>query len=147
MPVVGTQTLADLAPDARELARVVGQAAQQEIQPLGRRILAEERRRVMNVQEQTFEKRTRVTLSKDSGRVSIDWIIDHPGADIQDTGGTIKARKLGSRLLFFIPGVGWRSPEEVTLPARPYLSPAMVRIASRSTAIVERRVGAWLGGT
>lgn len=147
MPVVGTQTLADLAPDARELARVVGQAAQQEIQPLGRRILAEERRRVMNVQEQTFEKRTRVTLSKDSGRVSIDWIIDHPGADIQDTGGTIKARKLGSRLVFLIPGVGWRSPEEVTLPARPYLSPAMVRIASRSTAIVERRVGAWLGGT
>jgi len=147
VPVVGTQTLADLAPDARELARVVGQAAQQEIQPLGRRILAEERRRVMNVQEQTFEKRTRVTLSKDSGRVSIDWIIDHPGADIQDTGGTIKARKLGSRLVFLIPGVGWRSPEEVTLPARPYLSPAMVRIASRSTAIVERRVGAWLGGT
>ncbi len=146
MPVVGHTTLSELLPGQAAMVRAVGRVARQEIEPLGRRILAQERRRVMNVRKNSFERATRVELQNTDGVISMDWIIDHPGANIQDTGGTIQARQLGSRLLFKIPGVGWRAPHEVTLPARPYLTPAADRIAERSARIVERVVAQLLEG-
>lgn len=146
MPVVGHQELATLLPNAREMHAVVGRTIRTEIEPLGKRILSQEIRRVMNVQNGTFERRIIMDSSADSGRIGIDWVIDHPGANIQDTGGTIRAKQLGSRLVFFIPGIGWRAPHEVTLPARNYLAPALNRIADRSTKLIEARLARFLGG-
>jgi hypothetical protein len=141
-----TRLTGQLLPGRGELERAVGRVARDQIEPLGRRILAQERRRVMNVRKHSFEKVTRVELTRTDGIISMHWVIDHPGADIQDRGGTIRARQVGSRLLFKIPGVGWRSPHEVTLPARPWLTPALNRIADRSARILERTISDVLGG-
>lgn len=146
MAVIGHQRLAELLPSAHQLHQRVGRFARDEIEPLGRRILAQERQRVMLVREHSFERSTTFLLSEDSGTISMDWIIDHPGADIQDRGGTIQAKQLGSRLVFFIPGVGWRAPHEVKLPARPYLSAAARRIEETSSRLLEGVIARFLDG-
>ena len=147
MPVTGHHHLEkQLLPPGGSLTQQVGMIARTELEPLGKRILAEEIRRVMDVQHGTFEKTIRMQMLAPGYGIEVNWLVDHPGANIQDTGGTIRARKIGSRLLFFIPGVGWRAPHEVTLKARPYLTPAINRIRQRSVPLLERRLARFLGG-
>lgn len=67
----------------------------------------------------------------DSGRLrqSIGWRADGTSAEwgtnvlyarTHQEGATIRA-KSGGRLTFAIPGLGYRSPQEVVIPARPFL--------------------------
>jgi phage virion morphogenesis protein len=56
-------------------------------------------------------------------------------AAIHQFGGTIRA-KAGGRLRFKIPGVGFRSPREVTIPPRPFLG-----IDDADRAVVDDMLG------
>lgn len=49
-----------------------------------------------------------------------EWGSNTPYALIHQFGGTIRAKK-ASHLHFNIPGIGFRSPMEVVMPARPFL--------------------------
>lgn len=147
MPITGHHHLErQLLPPGGSLTYQAGKIARTEIQPLGKLILSQEIRRVMDVQDGTFEKTIRMQMLTPGYGIEVNWLVQHPGANIQDRGGTIRARKIGSRLLFLIPGVGWRAPHEVTLKARPYLTPAINRIRQRSTPLLERRLARFLGG-
>lgn len=56
-------------------------------------------------------------------------------AAIHQFGGEVRARGAG-RLRFFLPGVGWRSPRRVVVPARPFLG-----IDKADAGAIERIVG------
>lgn len=51
---------------------------------------------------------------------AVEWGTNVIYAAVHQFGKPIKPTK-GERLTFLIPGVGWRSPKEVTMPARPFL--------------------------
>lgn len=54
------------------------------------------------------------------GRDHVEWGTSWQWANVHQFGATIRA-KGGGRLGFFIPGIGFRSPHEVVIPARPFV--------------------------
>lgn len=58
-------------------------------------------------------------------------------AGVHEKGATIKAKN-APRLVFKIPGVGVRTAKQVTIPARPYLGPAVKRV--RAAPIIQKHV-------
>lgn len=58
---------------------------------------------------------------------------------IHELGGEIFPRK-AKALKFNIPGVGWRTVKKVTMPARPYLRPALEDNMSEITRILSNRI-------
>jgi hypothetical protein len=145
MGVTGHRGLADqLLPTPAALQAEVRSYAKTHLRPLGRRLLARHMRQRMNVRRGTFEDAIRARVSP-VGPIRLTWTIDHPGADIQDRGGTIEAAP-GKRLVFQIPGVGWRSATSVKLEARNFLSPALRDVADIGTVRLGNHIAGWLGG-
>ena len=64
--------------------------------------------------------RHKVTL--DNGRAVLRLSTDSPYGRIHEMGGRIQGRPW---LVFRVPGGGWRKVREVTIPARPWLRPAL----------------------
>lgn len=60
-------------------------------------------------------------------------------ARIHELGGIIRARN-AKALVFKIPGVGWRQAQSVTIPARPYLRPAITRNLDAVGQIISGRI-------
>ena len=60
-----------------------------------------------------------------------------PYARIHEKGKTIVPRS-ASRLVFNIPGVGWRSAMRVVIPARPFLAPALKDAKPEAIRIIQR---------
>jgi len=58
---------------------------------------------------------------------------------IHELGGVIKPRQAQS-LRFNIPGVGWRMAKSVTIPARPYLRPALEDNVKDIGEIITKRI-------
>lgn len=58
------------------------------------------------------------SITNQFGRDSAEWGTNWPWASVHQDGATIRAKGDG-RLGFFIPGIGFRSPREVVIPARP----------------------------
>lgn len=66
---------------------------------------------------------TRVTQSTHSVTGEIGSNVVY--ARIHELGGVITPKK-AKALKFYIPGVGWRTSQKVTIPSRPYLRPALM---------------------
>lgn len=62
--------------------------------------------------------RYRSSVTWNADRDSAEWGTNLIYASVHQEGATIRA-KGGGRLGFFIPGIGFRSPVEVVIPARP----------------------------
>lgn len=147
MGFTGHQNLANqLLPTPAALQDEVQRFARAELLPMGWQILARHIDRRFNVRRGTFANATIPRLSGTRDRPAMSWLIDHPGADIQDRGGTIKAKRFGQRMVFRIPGIGWRTAREVTLTGRHYLSPALTDITQQTTRRLEGHLAAWIGG-
>ncbi len=58
---------------------------------------------------------------------------------IHELGGVIRP-KVKQLLRFHIPGVGWRSAKEVTIPARPFLRPALEDNLGEIKKILAKRI-------
>ena len=142
----GHTGLADqLLPTPAQMQAEVQRFARAELLPMGWQILARHIDRKFTVRRATFANAVVPRLAGSKATPVLSWLIDHPGADIQDRGGTIRAKR-GKRMLFKIPGVGWRSAEEVTLTGRHYLTPALDDIANQATRRLEAHMARWIGG-
>lgn len=64
--------------------------------------------------------RLRQSITWRASRAEAEWGTNLIYAGVHQDGATIRA-KSGGRLGFFIPGIGFRSPREVVIPARPFL--------------------------
>lgn len=64
--------------------------------------------------------RLRGSITWNAGRDSAEWGTNVLYAGVHQDGATISAKGDG-RLGFFIPGLGFRSPREVVISARPFL--------------------------
>lgn len=64
---------------------------------------------------------------------------DSPYARIHERGGVIRA-KAAEYLKFIVPGVGWRQVKQVTMPARPFLEPAVEGVLPKAQEIFRRSI-------
>lgn len=64
--------------------------------------------------------RLRQSLTWSAGRAEAEWGTNLIYAAVHQDGATISAKGDG-RLGFVIPGIGFRSPKEVVIPARPFM--------------------------
>lgn len=64
--------------------------------------------------------RLRSSITWNAGRDHAEWGTNVIYASTHQEGATIRA-KGGGRLGFVIPGIGFRSPHEVVIPARPFI--------------------------
>lgn len=68
----------------------------------------------------TDTARLRQSITWRASRSEAEWGTNLIYAGVHQDGATIRA-KGGGRLGFVIPGLGFRAPEEVVIPARPFL--------------------------
>lgn len=102
MGFTGHRGLADqLLPTPAAMQAEVTRFARAELLSEGWQILAQHIDRRMNVRRGTFADAIRPSLVGSRSVPVMHWLVDHPGADIQDRGGVIEA-KPGRRMLFKI---------------------------------------------
>lgn len=88
--------------------------------PDGRAWTPSRRARVQGGQTLTDSGRLKGSIGWRADATSAEWGTNVIYAGVHQFGGTIRA-KAGGRLRFNIPGLGFRSPQEVVMPERPFL--------------------------
>lgn len=91
-----------------------------ETAPDGSRWTPSYRAKVEGGQTLTKSGRLRMSMTHASSTDHAEWGTNLIYAGVHQGGGTIRA-KGGGKLTFQIPGLGFRSVEEVVMPARPFL--------------------------
>lgn len=121
------ETLARRSADTSPLMRNIGAALESstlqrfedERGPDGKRWKPSHRARTQGGQTLTDSARLKTSITHRATRDQVEVGTNVIYAGIHQLGGTIRAK--GGRLKFNIPGLGFRSPMEVVMPARPFL--------------------------